>query len=304
MEGKTNSKSWKDITVLLLWILVGIDLVVILLNYLYSHFQIVLPIPAPGSRLNNPIGALLILLFIIGVLDINFRESSFSRIRKLLISVPQKYYFFGTLLALEIVFECIHLTYPKGTPEYLFFWDLNVEQGYPTYFSTFQLYLLGMVTVRLSILEKKPQEKFLDRWKWTFISSIFLYLALDEVLGIHDQVGWFGHYLPDFKIIDKVYVWMWFYAPFIFITAVYLLWFFMSISKDKKSVRVCFCSGLGLWIFSLLVESLSKQRPVEGYILHAWEEGAEMLGATLLILGFSLYWKEIYSEKNGFQCSN
>lgn len=268
---------------------IGADLIVMLHNFLFSRFQIELFIPHVGKRLNNPLLALLIALLALGLVNHDYKEKWFGRLKSLL-TVKSRFFILVGILVFSIAFlEGMHLISPERS-----FWDLNVERGYGTYFSTLQLFFLGLVT--LAVLSEAARGNFLKvrlaHWGW--VAALFFFLAVDECIGIHDKIG--TELAPLIKpnepggiIYNAVFHWIWLYGPFIILAAIYLAGFFKNISADKPTVRLYFFSGLGLWVASVFIEIISKTSPVERFKLVALEEGAEMLGATLLIVGFSRY---------------
>ncbi len=280
--------------VIALKIIIAIDVFAIVLNYLHGYLQIDLIIPAPGKRLNNPIAIWMICLLLLGVFDETFRQRWTGRLKRWLTLAPPRYYLFASLIAFEIFLEAMHLIF-KHSKQHMY-WDLNLERGYGTYFSTFQLFLLTVVLIIIYLEEKKKITNIGERAEWYIAISSFFYLALDEVMGIHDRAGrYFNHWVDHNTFLyHTVHVWLWFYAPFILAAVYFLLKLFLRLTKDYAFARWSLFSGLGLWVFSILLEAIAKKRPLPGHILQSLEEGSEMLGATLLIFGLSLYLKKNY----------
>ena len=66
--------SWKGKAELFLRLLIAVDCLVMAVIFLHIQFGIEFPFPVPGRKLNNPLAALLAALFLIGVLNPDFRE--------------------------------------------------------------------------------------------------------------------------------------------------------------------------------------------------------------------------------------
>ncbi len=288
-----QNKTWKEKIDQFLKLFVVIDIFVLILNFIHSRFQIDFFLPAPGSRLNNPLGALLIAFFLRGLVNCRFRERWLGLIRRLVIQKPHRNYFFGALILTIFFLEWMFFLYPKEL-----FWNLNAEQGYGTYFSTIQLFLLGLVVI--IVCKEKNDLSPRQKLPWHMVSGLYFYLTLDEVLGIHDRVIiYFQKVAPHSSTFHLVHEWLWIYAPFIIVAVILLTGFFIRWFKNEPLVIGIFAAGLSLWISSIFLEGLSKKvlGPM-GYILlsHGLEEGAEMLGATLFLFGFSCHLRNSFRK--------
>lgn len=289
---------WKIKTGWALRIFIVIDLIVLFLNFLQSRFQIELIIPAPGNRLNNPLAALLLALFLLGVADPVFRERWLGRLRRLITETPFCYYFFGALIAIEGFLEVMHFTF-----SWSLFWNLDREQGYGTYFSTIQLFLLGLVVLMVAGEDPEAQIKKKVRMAWVLMACMYFYLALDDCVGIHEN---FKNYLepiaPGDELLHIFHEWLWVYLPFILMAVVFLAGFFIKKFRAQLRVMAILFAALILWVMVILLESLAK-RVVDPHghfyttLLEGFEEGFEMLGATLFILGFSLFLRSLLPVK-------
>jgi len=81
----------------------------------------------------------------------------------------------------------------------------------------------------------------------------------------------------------------------ILVSIVFLIRFFLRASKSNQQVRSVCLAGLSSWVVALIFEGIAKSSSFPRYLLIAMEEGLEMFGATLLILGFGIYLKNIAS---------
>ncbi len=291
-----SQTSWKNRVEIFLKLFIVIDAIVLVLIFLNTQFDLHV-IPAPGKKLNNPLGALLAAVFLLGVLNRDFRDTWTGRLKTSLLESPNRYYFFGILLALEVILETMWFFYPED-----FHWNLNAEQGYGTHFSTVQLFILG-VFVLIVAWETHPHtgdEKY--RKPWYLVACLFLYLALDDGLGIHENfIKWSQSIDPDGTVFHFIHEWLWFYGPFILIAVALLIRFFFTQFKRYPDVMAIMFVALSFWVSVILLEGLAKNvvDPLglsQGRFLIAVEEGSEMLGATLFLFGFSRYLRKVRAE--------
>jgi hypothetical protein len=279
---------------LFLKIFIVVDLIILLLNFLNNYVDIDWISWSPSRRLNNPLAALLTAFFLLGWINPQIKEKSFNYLKTLITGVPRSYYFFGTLILIQIFLEVMHLTSPAKS-----YWDLNIEKGYATYFSTIQLFILGLTVLSISDAIKAELNPIPRLYEWNLVAGLFMYLSLDECIGIHDKVNVeAGKYLPHWEGMGSIFLWLWVFAPMILAAIIFLMRFFIRASKNNLKVRLVFLTGLSSWVTALILEAIARSSSFPRYLLIAMEEGLETFGATLLILGFGIYLKNIQTELN------
>ena len=270
-----------------------VDLIILLVNFLHNYVEVGWITASPGRRLNNPLAGLLIALLFLGWVNPKIKKTSFEFLRTLITEIPRAYYFFGLLILMQIFLEGMHLTSPAKS-----YWDLNIEKGYATYFSTIQMYILGLGVLIVAAEKRKDLNPIPKIYEWNLVACLFMYLALDECIGIHDKVNVEANkYLPNWEGLDSVFLWLWVFAPMILASIIFLIRFFIRASKTKPMVRLALLAGLSSWVVALIFEGIARSSSFPRYLLIAIEEGLEMLGATLLLLGFAIYLKNIPSDK-------
>lgn len=269
------------------------DLIILLLNFLNNYVDVDWVSASPGRRLNNPLAALLTAFFLLGWVNPQIKKTSFDYLRTLITEIPRGYYFFGLLLLVQIFLEGMHFVSPVKS-----YWDLNIEKGYATFFSTIQLFILGLA-VLIIVNEKRDDLNSIPKlYEWKLVAFLFMYLSLDECIGIHDKVNVEAiNYLPRWEGFDSIFLWLWVFAPMILASVIFLMRFFIRASRNNGKVRLAFLAGLSSWVGALVFEGIARSSSFPRYILIAIEEGVEMLGATLLLLGMAIYLKNIAPEK-------
>ncbi|MZH41941.1 MAG: hypothetical protein F3740_09090 [Nitrospinae bacterium] len=279
------------------------DLVILLLLFINGHFE--LPFPLPGKKLNNPLALLLILFFLRGVLNTPFRDRQLEKLEKLLTSQPDRTYFFVLLFTIEIGLQIMWFAYPLE-----FLWNLNAEQGYGTQFSVIQLYILGLVVMMTAWADCGSNADWKDKLPWYLVASVYFFIGLDDCIAIHENlIFWSQNIIPDSTTFHFIHEWLWFYGPVALVVVVFLSRFFLKKFLYSPAIIVTMFVALMFWISVLLLEGLAKNivDPLGvdyGRILIGIEEGSEMIGATLFMLGFSKHLKNILEGKKAITKSS
>ncbi len=274
-----------------------VDLIILLLNFLNNYVDVDWISTSPGRRLNNPLAALLTAFFLLGWVNPKIKKRSFDYLKTLITEVPRRYYFFGLLILIQLFFEGMHLTSPSKS-----YWDLNIEKGYATYFSTVQLYILALAVLIIADEKRNDLNPIPKVYEWNLVVCLFIYLALDECIGIHDRVNVEAYkYLPNWEGRNSVFLWLWVFAPMILASIIFLMRFFIRASKNNAKVKLTFLTGLSAWVAALVFEAIAGISSFPRYLLIAMEEGLEMLGASLLLLGFGIYLKNFILKNKDYE---
>jgi len=275
-------------------LLIGLDLIVMLIIFIHARVWENFPFPFLGARLNNPFMFLLILLGLRGWVNPEFREKNLSLIKRITTEEPIRRYFFSILLMIQVGLEVMWFLYPLDL-----FWSLNAEKGYGTLFATAQLFVLGIVVLITASVDCGPNAGWGDKIPWLFVAFIYFFIGLDDCIGIHENFINLGRKLAlDSFVFHFVHEWLWFYAPMIVLVVIFLGKFFLKRFFYSPKLLGTMFVALGLWIMVLVLEGLAKSvvDPISwkyDRILIGFEEGFEMLGATLFMIGFSRHLKNI-----------
>jgi len=275
-------------------LLIGLDLIVMLIIFIHARVWENFPFPYIGARLNNPFMLLLILLGLRGWVNPEFRGKQLSLIKTITTEEPIRNYFFSILLMIQVGLEVMWYLYPTDL-----FWSLNAEKGYGTLFATAQLFILGVVVLITANADYGPSASWGDKLPWFFVAFIYFFIGLDDCIGIHENFINFGRTLAlDSFVFHFVHEWLWFYAPMIVVVVIFLGKFFLKRFFYSPKILGTMFIALALWIMVLVLEGLAKSvvDPISwkyDRMLIGFEEGFEMLGATLFIIGFSRHLKNI-----------
>ena len=279
------------------WI-IRVDLVVILLLFLKGQFDVPFPFSLPGKKLNNPLALLLLLFSIRLLLNVPFRNHHLGTLRKLLTATPHRIYFFSFLIIIEIELQIMWLCYPDN-----FLWNLNAEQGYGTHFSAIQLYLLGLTVLMTAWADFGKDAALKEKLPWYLVASVYFFIGLDDCIGIHENlIFWGRNLIPESTTFHFIHEWLWFYGPVALVVVIFLSRFFLMKFLYSPGIIVLMFVALMFWISVLLLEGLAKNivDPMGvnyGRLLIGLEEGSEMFGATLFMLGFSKHLKNLLEKQ-------
>ena len=275
-------------------LLIGVDLIAMLVIFIHARVWADFPFPFLGSRLNNPFIFLIILLVLRGWVNLEFREKQLGLIKRITTEEPTRIYFFSILFVMQVGLQVMWFLYPWD-----WFWNLNAEKGYGTLYSTAQLFILGSVVLIAAREDYGGDAPLGNKLPWFFVAFIYFFIGLDDCVGIHENFIAIGGKLAlDSVVFHFIHEWLWFYAPIAIAVVVFFVKFFFKRFLYSPRLIITMFIALVLWIGVLILEGLSKKvvDPLSyeyTRILIGIEEGFEMLGATIFMLGFSRHYKNL-----------
>ena len=280
-------------------LLIGVDLIAMLIIFIHARVWPEFPFPHVGTKLNNPFMFFIILLILRGWVNSDFRGKQLSLIKKVATEEPLRFYFFSILLMMQVGLEIMWFRHPWD-----FFWNLNAEKGYGTLFATAQLFVLGMVVLITAREDYGEGAPWSEKLPWFMVASVYFFIGLDDCVGIHENFIAIGGKLAlDSVAFHFIHEWLWFYGPVAVVVVIFFARFFLQRFSYSPKIMGTMFIALTLWIGVLVLEGLSKKvvDPLSydyTRILIGIEEGFEMLGATLFIIGFSKHLKNLQDKSH------
>ncbi len=198
--------------------------------------------------------------------------------------------FFSLIFAETSLVVVYFLLAYLGSQELRLFWffDLNAEGNFPTWFSTIQLFAIGQVFLFKGFhLQENVRRKFLY-----FIGTVFIFLSADEAAAIHEQltgllrsIAW----MPRFSNAQGIWIFIYLvgFLVFVFFTQTHIRWFLKSFPRQGRLIAIgCCFVALGAVLMEVIgYEYLSDDSTALLFVYSeiAIEEFLEMLGATFIL---------------------
>jgi hypothetical protein len=171
------------------------------------------------------------------------------------------------------------------------FFNMAEEHNIPTFFSSLQLGLCGFILGIITLVRKKQGAK--DYWYWLGLSVIFMFLALDEAIEIHERIALFVRSTLNTTGIFY-FAWSIPYGLFIlaFMTAyIPFLWRLPAPTKKLMILSgIIFVGGaLGMEALESLYHTETGQKGFYFNIMTTLEESMEMAGILLFLYSLLQY---------------
>lgn len=96
--------------------------------------------------------------------------------------------FYGgaVVVGVYIIFQLVAISSPFFANRFIFqLFDVGHEANVPTYFSVLLFFLLAILSWLIGVFEKKEGRSILP---WIFTMGLFLFLGLDELASLHEQL--------------------------------------------------------------------------------------------------------------------
>ena len=124
--------------------------------------------------------------------------------------------------------------------------DFNLEANLPTYFSSLILLMNGILLALIGARYKNLKEKY---WHWLGLAAIFVFLSLDEMIQIHEQLR-----APMEALLNTtgIFYFAWF-IPYILITLIIGVAYFKFMMRLPKRILKFFIIAAVLFISGAVV---------------------------------------------------
>lgn len=170
--------------------------------------------------------------------------------------------------------------------------DLDGERNIPALYSFLNLQLSALL---LGFIYFSSQGRPYRRY-WLWMSLIFMYLMVDELMSIHEKLSLLLAEVADISGSNSYYVWV---IPFAILVLAFVVYFFPFLrSLTARFSRLFVLSGALYVGGALLMEVVGAlHQAYYGYdfvhiLIYSLEESLEMLGIILFIYALLRYYKE------------
>lgn len=177
--------------------------------------------------------------------------------------------------------------------------NVNLEANLPTYFSALVLLSDAILLALIAYRKKALGEKF---WHWIGLSTIFVFISLDEMIQIHEQ---FRAPMEALFNTSGILYFAWF-IPYVAMVIILGIAYFKFMMRLPKKILQLFILAAVVFISGAVVmEAISGMHAeVHGEetltyaLMYTFEEFLEMSGATIFLFALLKY---ISSQFNNFK---
>ena len=202
--------------------------------------------------------------------------------------------FLGAVAVIQAGFVVLNVLYPDWV-----FVDLDEEYNLPTYFQAALLVTASVLAAcalftEAAALTRAGQRRFWPLLSWAGVSALFLGMALDESLVIHERFNgeaaraWFRSTSP----VQGTVVWLVILGPAVVCAMAWLLGWVLTRGRISPTFARFGLTAIGLWLAALVFEGTAKSVfiPVGLYRLEvALEESGEALAPAIMGVAIWVY---------------
>jgi drug/metabolite transporter (DMT)-like permease len=168
---------------------------------------------------------------------------------------------------------------PFTSPTVVGMFAVNEEANLPTWWSTVVLFSVAVIAAAVWYQNRgQTKRPFGSQLFWAVVAFAFLYLSADEAARFHE-------------IIDRLTTikWVYVYAPFGLLFFLYVVFYTMVVNRRDRSRHKWIVIGLLVYGLGGMVCEYIFQKgnlsPALVQLEYIFEEGFEMLGAILVLVG-------------------
>ena len=168
------------------------------------------------------------------------------------------------------------------------FLDFDNEVNFPTYFNSILLFLSAQTFLLIAF--RSPHFKFYYESYWYILSFVFLFLSIDEFVGIHE---WFGRWARQLGVNGTGFLkftWIVPYGGMVLLFGIYSVKFLLTLEKSfLRGYLICgalyLLAVIGIESISgILFEQNNNSTSFEFIFYYVTiEESLEMLSLILLL---------------------
>ncbi|NRD21365.1 hypothetical protein HNV08_15005 [Winogradskyella eckloniae] len=175
--------------------------------------------------------------------------------------------------------------------------NVNLEANLPTYFSSLILLCDAILLAIIAYGSKKKGGQF---WHWIGLSAIFVFLALDEMIQIHEQLR-----APMEALFSTsgILYFAWF-IPYVAITILIGIAYFKFMMRlPKKILKLFIIAGVLFISGAVVMEAISGmhaevhgERTLTYALMYSFEEFLEMAGAAVFLYALVEYVTKVFKN--------
>lgn len=176
------------------------------------------------------------------------------------------------------------------------FFELDGEQNLNSTYSGLKLMLIATLAVIQFLIAWRIKEKKFKIIIWGLAALSFIYLGLDEMVALHERVGFVMNNLTGLTGFKGAsFNWVIYYSPLIILALVVYARLLFMLWQEEKTAFIFTLIGAGLLVMALAAELIGGKIVYPAGVLtrdfHLYfifiiiEEAFELLGATFFLAG-------------------
>lgn len=210
------------------------------------------------------------------------------------------YRYAAGLFLFVILIAALHLIFPDLKEGGVYWFNLDKERNFPTWFSGFVFFLFGSSALVAGLTEstKNKAGEIFFRFPvmWLIVAGLGFGMCLDEITVLHENLFWkeVRHVSTDLDGAWKYMTqWQIVFAPLILFAGLYFIWFFSLRFYRHKRSMICIGAGMSCGMLSIFLEGIRGNFKLLGVEWYRWqvtiEEMMEVNAAIFFLLAISLY---------------
>ena len=181
------------------------------------------------------------------------------------------------------------------------FFDLDKEGSLKAVISGFQLLALGFGSGFITFLVSRLRASRPYAALWASTSALFFYLAMDDMMMIHERIGFVLNRWTGLHGTFESFNWLLYFAPFIVLGSCVLILIVRSLWRIDRHAGIFALVGIFGFFGTVGMEAIGKQLLVMGalpvYQLSIiLEESLLLFGETFFLSGLFLAIKTLFTQ--------
>lgn len=196
-----------------------------------------------------------------------------------------------TMILVYLIFQGIRIQNPFFENRWIFqMFDVGHEFNLPTFFSGMLFFVLSASALICAMYDKFLQKPKKEWSPWILISAILLFLSLDELIQVHEQLTYHTQYILRGVSGFFYFAWVIPYGIMVAFLSFYLIPFFLNLPRYTQNIILL---GAGVFILGALGMEMIGARFYEiGGVYHpgfivasSVEEIMEIAGQLIAVFG-------------------
>ncbi|MBI4599313.1 hypothetical protein HY732_00135 [Candidatus Uhrbacteria bacterium] len=209
---------------------------------------------------------------------------------------------FPTIVCCALLFGDLVLILAHSTlRQSLGFFDLDKEGSLKAVFSGFQLIASGVASGWIAFLSSRLRAPRLFVWLWSTMSALFIYLALDDMMMIHERIGFVLNNWTGLHGAYESFNWLIYFTPLMIAGLLAFVAAVRALLRIDARTRFWAIFGFAGFVLTLLFEV------VGGYLLQVgntplyqlsiiFEESFLLFGETFFLSALVLAVQSLFSR--------